>query len=393
MEKGKWTMIAIFTAICAVFAIIAIAAESIATKWIWGILAFAVLAFTFHSTIEGIKKRKRKSKDMVDSFLNYLDDESKKTDFAQTLADGIDAHSGRRDLLYKAQQPYNEDYGYCCTNPIMTSSMWSSDKYLANLRTLDGKQFTWDRLSSQCVYQIGTVENVMVDQYLLRINSVPNKVIYICPYGHNSLYTPRGLTLQEKLNETTHIIRQLYPSFDLEEETQNATFLKLLNFGFGMQEVYEVIHKDSLLIRKTASLALEGVACASEEETYQFLCKNDDFLGTVCYEEVTEEQVQVFAKETGTSLNGARIILPKERAAAIKKATERKDYYMKQSKLVNKIRNEYPQFDLAKEMTNTTFANMVQSGIGLQLAFELLHIDELFVRKAQQIATHHCQDI
>ena len=383
MGKGEWTIMAIFTAIGVVFTIIAITAESVVAKWIWGILAFAVLAFTLYATIEGVVKSKRKPKDMADLLLEYLKEESKKPDFAQKLADGADEQAARRDLLYKAQQPYDDDYGYSCTNPIMTSSVWSSDKYLGNLRTLDGKQFTWDRLGSQCVYQIGTVENVMVDEYQLRINNWPDKVIYICPYGHNGTFAPKGLTLQEKIDKSVQTICRLYPSFDLEEQKQNPTFLQLIKLGIGMQEAYEVIYKDRLLMRKAASLAPEGTACISDEEAYQFLCNKDEFLGTVCYEAVTDEDVKTFAAEIGVTLGTGEIILKQERANAIQKATERKDYYRLQSNLVEEICREYPQFNLTKEMENQSFVNIVQAGIGLQLAFEVLHIDELFTRKAQ----------
>lgn len=319
---------------------------------------------------------KRKEKDATDVLLKYLKEESKKTDFAQKLADGSDAQSARRDLLYKAQQPYDDDYGYCCTNPIMTSSVWSSDKYLADLRTLDGKHFTWERLGSQCVYRIGNIENVMVDEYQLKVNNWPDKIIYICPYGHNDLFTPKGLTLQEKIDTAAQAIRQLYPSFDLEEEKKNLKFLRLIQLGVGIQEAYEVIHKNSLLARKASSPVTVNSVRISDEEAYQLLCSYDNFLKTDCY---SAEEIRTYAKGLGVSYSTAERLLNKNRIVEIER---KKDWYMQQSKLVNEIRNEYPQFSLAYEIKNETFANLVQAGINLQLAFEIVHVDELFTRKA-----------
>ncbi|MBQ9929635.1 MAG: hypothetical protein IJO72_02510 [Oscillospiraceae bacterium] len=382
MGKGEWTIMAVFTAIGVILAIIAITAESVIAKWIWGILAFAVLVFTLYATIEGIVKSKRKPKDMADLLLEYLKAESKKPDFAQKFADGVDEQSARRDLLYKAQQPYDDDYGYSCTNPIMTSSVWASDKYLGNLRTFDGEQFVWNRVGSQCVYQIGSVKNVMVDEYKIIANNWPDMVIYICPYGHNGSFAPKGLTLQEKIDKTAQAICRIYPSFDLEEEKHNPTFLQLIRLGIGMQEAYEVLNKEKLLSRKPANLTTEAETYISEDEAYQILCKRDEFLGTVCYEAVTEDDAKAFAEKLGVSFNTGKILLEEKRANEVKKATERKDYYRLQSNLVEEICREYPQFNLTKEMENQSFVNIVQAGIGLQLAFEVLHIDELFVRKA-----------
>ena len=383
MGKGEWTVMVIFTTIGVILSIIAITVESVVAKWIWGVLAVAVFAFTIYGTIEGIVKNRRKPKDMADVLAQYLKEESKKPDFAQKMAAGADAQSERRDLLYKAQQPYDADFGYSCTNPIMTSSVWSSDKYLANLRTLDGKQFTWERLGSRCVSQIGTVKDVMVDEYQLKINNWPDKVIYICPYGHNGSFVPQGLTLQDKIDKTVQSIYRIYPSFDFEAEKKNPTYLQLIKLGIGMQEAYEIVHKDKLLIRKARSLSVSGIPRLSNQEAYRILCDKDAFLGTACNEVESDDEIQNYATREGITFWTAKAILQQEREYAVKKADKRRAHYLLQSHLLDAIYNEYPQFDLTKEMSNKTFANIVQAEIGVQLAFEVVHIEELFVRKAQ----------
>ena len=75
MGKTEWTMTGIFTAIGALFTIFAISAESVVAKWIWGILAVAVFAFTIYAIIDAIVKSKRKPKDFADLLLQYMEQE------------------------------------------------------------------------------------------------------------------------------------------------------------------------------------------------------------------------------------------------------------------------------------------------------------------------------
>lgn len=380
MGKGEWTIMAIFTAIGAVLTIVAISVESVVAKWIWGILAVAVFAFTIYATIEGIVKSRRKPKDMADLLMDYLKEEAKKPDFAQKLADGADVQAQRRDLLFKAQRPHDADYGYSCANPIMTSSVWSSDKYLANLRTFDGKQFTWERKGSHCLYHIGEVENVMVDEYQLKLNNWPDKTIFICPYGHNGSFAPKGLVLQEEVDRVCQEIKKNHPSFDIEKEKENQLFLKLLKYGFGIKTAYEILHKDELLTKRTTATG-NNILGLSSEEYFEILCDNDSFLRSVKeYENDIEGEIKRRAEKNGLSFGTMSILFRHEREEEAQKAEKIKEHYLVQSQKAELLAREYANFDLREELKNEAFTQLVEAEIDLQLAYEIVHIDELFVR-------------
>ena len=197
MGQVEWTMTAIFTAIGSFFAFLAKSAESVTAKWIWGILAAAVFIFTIYAIIDAVVKSRRKPKDFADLLISYMEQESKKPGFKEDLAKKMEASANRRDVLFESQRPESEDFGYSLSNPVMTSTISSSDAYLQNLRTMDGKPFTWERQGSYCVANIGGIKNVMVDKYQLYLDGKEYREIFLCPYGHSSSYVPRGLILAE----------------------------------------------------------------------------------------------------------------------------------------------------------------------------------------------------
>lgn len=119
--------------------------------------------------------------------------ESNQQDFAAMM----DAKAKKRDDLYNGQCPDKPDYGYSPSNPIMTSSISSTDRYLQRLRTEDGKSFTWKRVGSFFMRDVHGVESVMVDEYKLLLDGEEYKSIFICPYGHNSSFAPQGIVLGE----------------------------------------------------------------------------------------------------------------------------------------------------------------------------------------------------
>ncbi len=131
------------------------------------------------------------------SFIKKKKESSSRDDFLSTLEKQREEKDKRRDILVAGQKPEAEDFGYTLDNPILTYTVASSDDYLGRLRTNDGLQFTWKRIGSYCV-ELHGLQNVMVDGYQLYSNGNQDRIIYICPYGKNSDYPPKGLTLLEK---------------------------------------------------------------------------------------------------------------------------------------------------------------------------------------------------
>ena len=194
MGKTEWKMTFVFSLVGAVFVVIALLAKTEIAKWIWGILAAAVFIFTIYATIDTVIKNRRKSKDFADMLIGYLEAETKSPGFEENFAKKMEARASRRDVLYNSQKPEDEDYGYCFSNPIMTSTISGSERYLQRLRTLEGQKFSWKRCGSYCV-DIEDVQNVMVDMYQLYLRDDEYTEIFICPYGHESNFVPHGLVL------------------------------------------------------------------------------------------------------------------------------------------------------------------------------------------------------
>ncbi len=423
MGKTEWTMTAIFTAIGALFTIIAISVESVVAKWIWGILAAAVFIFTIYAIIDAIVKSRRKPKNLADLLLNYMEQESKKPGFKEDLVKRMESNANRRDVLYDSQRPDNEDFGYSLSNPVMTSTISSSDKYLQNLRTLDGKPFTWERQGSYCVANIGGIENVMVDKYQLYLDGEEYVELYLCPYGHNSSFVPKGIALsgesdlekeakekgitvdqlieirkmqeenaklkqrmeqkeRKEFEELAAKVRQTYPAFEFQTEFNNPLFAELVRAKIDMQTVYELLHKDELLTKKDIDIVVDQNSdYYTSDYFYYTLCNNDSFLRGVSSREIeTEEELQKRADESGISLEHLKAIKKMERENEDLKIKDRKENYLKQSKLAVKVKYEYPQFDLEAELLNARFTQLINMGIDMQLVYESIHINELFDR-------------
>ena len=112
-------------------------------------------------------------------------------DFMKGLSDA----SNKRDKLFDGQKYDQDDYGFSPSNPIMTSTVSSSTRYLNSLRTEDGLPVEWNRWGSLFMASVHGVNDVMVDKYQLTVNDTPVDTIFICPYGHQSQRAPKGYKL------------------------------------------------------------------------------------------------------------------------------------------------------------------------------------------------------
>ena len=193
MDRTSVITASVFAGIGTIFTIVAFSASSAVAKWIFGILAVLVFGFTIYGTIDAIVKSRRKPKNLADLLIQALKESVDSPDFAQRMQNAGE----RRDKLFKGQRTEDTDYGYSPENPIMTSTISSSDDYLRKLRTTDKKSFTWKRIGSFSMQEVHGVENVIVDGYLLYLDGEEYKEIYICPYGHTSVSAPQGLLLAE----------------------------------------------------------------------------------------------------------------------------------------------------------------------------------------------------
>lgn len=99
----------------------------------------------------------------------------------------------RRNHLFRAQRFDAEDYGYAAENPVCTEGASDSERYLSCLRTPDGAPYAWKRTGFVCLKTCHGIDNVLVDSYDLFVDHQYACALYICPYGHGSNRTPKGI--------------------------------------------------------------------------------------------------------------------------------------------------------------------------------------------------------
>lgn len=144
--------------------------------------------------------------------------------------DYVNENTIRRNTLYHNQRPDNDDFGYTALNPICTSTINASDIYLSRLRTLNNEELFWIRKGSICEKNCNGVENVNIDIYQLYLNWDPYKEIYICPYGHNSSYVPKGLILDK--NDTPDTGKRNIIHLAKGEEMTPEDYIRFMKFMF-----------------------------------------------------------------------------------------------------------------------------------------------------------------
>lgn len=154
------------------------------------ILFFVMLWLVIHITND-IKNPKNKASDEED--IN-----SYKPQFSDTNASIFTDVGEKRDIIFKNQRYMDADFGYSKFNPICTSSINSTNRYLSLLRTEEGAVVDWIRSGSVCVAKCNGVSDVMIDVYDTYLYGELYKTLYICPYAHSSKHTPVGFTLVEK---------------------------------------------------------------------------------------------------------------------------------------------------------------------------------------------------
>lgn len=411
MKKEELIVILSFATVGGVFSIIAATIENFVAKSVCSILGIVFGAVCVFLVIDVVVKKYKKPKDLTDKVVDFLKEEMKKTNFEEDFIKKIESNSEKRERIYEGQLPDKDDYGYCKNNPITTSSPSSSEDYLKMLRTPDGEFFRWKRTGSCCVPEINGVKNVMVDEYMLELNDENFKTIYICPYGRNSSYVPKGLVLEEKrkledeankkgmsvdqliylhiltqkeekelkkFDEQTNKIKLIYPDFNLSEEMKNPIFKELVNEKINMQSVYEVLHKSDLLVKKNIGVALnQDSNDQSIESYYDVLYKNDDYLINL----QTKENLKKKFQEGGFTAEQIKLLIKIENENREIKIKNHKSNCLNQSEIAKKIKFEYPQFDLNSALLNNEFKRLVYMGIDMQIVYEIIYIDELFDRK------------
>jgi len=163
--------------------------------------------------------------EMSELIIKSLEEQSKDPRYWEKFKDRAEKRFNEKNILFDSQRPNDADYGYSLSNPIMTSTIFSSDEYLKRLRTPEGQKLKWKRLGS-ANRKISNI-CVPIDIYELFLHDEKYTTIYICPYGHDSSYAPKGLKLKAPSNpqiEQTSDIQQLQcytPEYNTSTEQKN----------------------------------------------------------------------------------------------------------------------------------------------------------------------------
>lgn len=104
----------------------------------------------------------------------------------------------KRNILFEGQRPEEDDYGYSPQNPICTSTIEASCAYLSRLRGPMGERIFWQRVGSLSLKECHRVKDVSVDKYEIFLCGESFRILYLCPYAHNSEFTPKEFSLAEE---------------------------------------------------------------------------------------------------------------------------------------------------------------------------------------------------
>ena len=321
----------------------------------------------------------------------------------------LNESSKKRDIIFNAQEPMSENYGYSPINPICTFSINHSIKYLNRLKTTNGERLFWIRIGSMSLVECNNARNVIVDKYQLYLHGEPNTIIYICPYAKDSSYTPKGLVLTDekeqsdfcgdicelaqkenltseqfvriqaleyenlklfrnKLDSELENLQQMYPWFRIEDEMRNSLFIDLIDFGIDAKTVFEYIHRNELFKQV---VALEDLSSAekSKECIIGILEK-----ASISIRQNIVNSCSLIKEEFGVADQQIEKML----RAEIDAACLEWDFTLLVEK-AKKVKRNYPQFELVNEYANLKFRKMLRK-FDMQVVYEIQHFSELFVR-------------
>lgn len=129
---------------------------------------------------------------------NILPDSFTEAD-EQVIAKG----QARRDIITSNERPNDTDYGYSEHNPICTSSIKETERYLQRLRSAllpNGAKcpIRCIRNGSVSISKCNGADKVILDIYEVTVPAFKPVILYFCPYAHSTYHVPRNFQL---LNE------------------------------------------------------------------------------------------------------------------------------------------------------------------------------------------------
>lgn len=339
-----------------------------------------------------------------------------------------------RSKIFKVQKPEDDTYGYSINNPVCSATADAAKKYLARLRTEKKEALFWVKTDTTVLEELAGIKDVEVDTYQLYLHGQEYKEIYICPYGLNSTYVPRGLSLikekevsgtggeldleakqkgvsadcflemqrleyeiaqqapekaseqqeniwRETAKEETILVQKSYPAFNLKDVEEDARFLQLVNNAVDIKTAYEYLHCEELFDKKVFSHSEANCAKKIDFDTaYSLLFRHEaTSIHLPDEQEKTTARFKLEAAQNNLTTDQYAYLLmlqaEEARAKNCKALAEQ----------VIRLQTEYPSFSLEKELKNAKFAQLMIP-VGMKAAYEITHFSELFSQK-HQVAT------
>lgn len=116
---------------------------------------------------------------------------------------------------------------------------------------------------------------------------------------------------ENRFNAQIEAVKKVYPGFDINTESRNPMFSRLVSKGVDLQTAYEVAHKDELIAnamqvtaQKTADKLSASVAANASRPNENGMSSQSSAVSTVNVNNLTKEQIADFKKR---ALAGERI--------------------------------------------------------------------------------------
>ena len=174
----------------------------------------------------------------------------------------------RAIAIFQGQRPNDDDFGYSVNNPICATTISDSKEYLSRLRTECGEELYWIREGAIYLKELHGVEDVPVDIYNLYCHGEIYKKVYVCPYGQNSEYAPKGLILSNQIDERKYkgsIEKEAAGEKLLKEQVLALHRLKYENEQYRKKKIEEQQQRD-----KEIQNMISKQAIAVKEKYHKF---------------------------------------------------------------------------------------------------------------------------
>lgn len=280
----------------------------------------------------------------------------------------------RRNALFDGMRPDDKFFGYSAGNPILTSSIPSSAKYLSRLYTLDGEKLYWFRYGAMDLEELHGVEGVIVDIYDLYLNGKFFNRLYICPYGHSSTYVPKGMMLgAEEANQNNGNIA--YEAKEKGMSTEQFLAFQALEYeNAQIKAERKRVEEQQKILREESNKSLFCRKCGTKLPPESSFCyKCGEKVITLNSGSMSVPQPAAHTATAPTESKTVRATIQKD-TNDLTPVQQRVDKWYAEGE---KLKKMYPSFDFRAEANNKDFLELLKRGFSVQQAYELIHRDDL----------------